>query len=423
MKNLIVFILFVLPAICYAQSKTNFTESKVPEYELPEVLVTQKGEKVTTRKDWIEKRRPELIRLFEENMYGKVPGELKIHSYQIIEQSDNALNNKAVRKQLVLNFQGNGKEMSVAILIYLPKNIKKAPLFLGYNFYGNQTIINDTNIILNKSWVRNNPSLGIVNHVATEQSRGGMNNRWAIDMIIEAGYGVATMYYGDVDPDKARECGVDYTDGVHYLLYKKGQTKPLPDQWGAISAWAWGLSRAMDYLENDNDVDKNRIIVFGHSRLGKTALWAGALDQRFSAVISNSSGCGGAALSRRRYGERLSVINQKQEGWLCGNSKKYDWKEDELPVDQHELIALLAPRTVYIASAKEDNWADPKGEFLSGYYASPVYELFGKVGITANKMPEVNQPIMNTIGYHIRKGKHDITDYDWEQFIKFLDKH
>jgi hypothetical protein len=417
----LILMLFFISAI--AAGQPSYDESKVPDYTLPELLISNKGKKITDSKEWIKTRRPEIISLFEDNMYGKIPGKLKISSWKILEENQNALDGKAIRKQILLTFRKNNRELDVNLLVYLPKGVDKAPLFVGYNFYGNHTTVNDPAVIVPVSWSRNNEAYGVSDNTPTEKSRGKAAGRWAIHDIINAGYGLATMYYGDVDPDKQTRDGIDFTDGVHPLLYKKGQIKPGPDEWGAISAWAWGLSRAMDYFEKDDAIDHNRVIVMGHSRLGKTSLWAGALDERFAVVVSNNSGCGGAALTRRRIGETLIVMNNAFGHWLCDNCSKYDGREDELPVDQHMLIALIAPRPVYIASAEDDQWADPKGEFLSGFYATPVYELFNKQGLTSKEMPKINQPVMTSIGYHIRTGKHDVTDFDWQQYIKFADMH
>ena len=422
MKKLLL-ITAVIVSLCFDAGsqvtlQANYDESKVPEFTLPDPLVSLSGEKILNSSGWIKTRRPEIIALFEENFYGKIPGELKISSSRVLEESENALGGKAIRKQVLLTFKNNGKELNVNMLIYLPKNVIKAPLFIGYNFGGNHTVADDPEIFVTKSWVRNNTSQGITNYQTSEKTRGTDKRSWAVEKIISSGYGLATIYYGDVDPDKD-----DFTDGVHPLLYKPDQTKPFANEWGSITAWAWGLGRAMDYIEKDKSIDAKRVIVMGHSRLGKTSLWAGALDQRFAIVISNNSGCGGAALSRRKYGETMGVMNKSFPHWMCDNCLKYDNNESSLPLDQHMLITLIAPRPVYIASAFEDKWADPKGEYLSGYYASPVYELFGKKGLTSPIMPELNQPIMNSIGYHIRSGVHDVTDFDWEQYIKFADKY
>ena len=406
-----------------AQENTIFDEKRVPDYQLPELLVSEDGEKINNAEEWIEVRRPEIIDLFEKNLYGKIPGTLELSSWEIIEESQNALNGKAIRKQVLLTFNNNGKQVEVNLLILLPKNIKKAPLFVLHNFHGNHTVVEDPEVIVPTSWTRNSEKYGVTDNSPTEKSRGLGMTSYSARKVIDAGYGLATMFYGDVDPDKYGEVGTDFSDGVHPLLYKKGQTKPLPNEWGAIAAWAWGLSRAMDYFEKDNDIDPNRVIVMGHSRLGKAALWAGALDERFAMVISNNSGAGGAALSRRKYGERLGRMSKTFPHWFSQNLAKYDDHEDAMPVDQHMLIALIAPRPVYVASGKDDQWADPKGEYLSVYHASPVYDLFGKTGFSSNKMPEVNQPIMTTTGYHMRSGGHGLTAYDWEQFIKFADLH
>lgn len=392
-------------------------EAKVPEYKVPDVLTRFNGGKIKTAKDWYRKQRPEILQKFTEEVYGKVPGVLGIHEVKVWETSPDALNGLAVRRQLSLFFKKGDKSLEVNVLMYLPKSQQKVPVFLAYNFTGNHAVYNDPNIRLTESWVNNDPSVGIINNQVTEQSRATASNRWPVEEIIRSGYGLVTLYYGDVDPDKD-----DFSDGIEPFFYQENQTHPKFDEWGSIAAWAWGLSRVMDYLEKDDLVDAKKVAVLGHSRLGKTALWAGATDQRFALVVSNESGCGGAALSKRIFGETVQIINTSFPHWFCGNFKKYNNNEADLPIDQHMLLALIAPRPLYVASAEGDKWADPRGEFLAAKYASAVYELLGKEGLPVKEMPEVNHPVMGTIGYHIRSGKHDLTLYDWQQYIRFANK-
>ncbi len=398
--------------------EVNYDESKVPPYTLPDPLVMTNGKAVTTKKEWMEKRRPEILELFATQVYGKAPGKPKGMHFKVLSEDKKALNGTATCKEVAVSFTEN-EEPYMVILMYLPTQRKgKVPIFVGLNFYGNYRINDDPGIIVTKSWVPNRD--GIADNKADASLRGGLSSRWPVDLLISRGYGLATIYCGDIDPDYDD----GFQNGVHPLFYSKDQNKPEPDQWGTIAAWAWGLSRAMDYFETDKDINKKQIALMGHSRMGKTALWAGACDERFALVVSNSSGCGGAALSKRQFGQTVGDINKSYPHWFCTNFKLYNNNEDALPVDQHELIALMAPRPVYIASSEEDRGADPKGEFLAGVHANPVYALFGLTGLTATEMPPVNQPILTGyIGYHIRTGRHDITRYDWEQYINFADRH
>jgi hypothetical protein len=408
------------PSVDKKKFEANFDESKVGEYTLPDPLLTSDGRRVTTPEMWRDVRRPELLRLFETNVYGRMPGRGPTMHVANVESDSQALDGHATRRQLKLTFGDSPDAPSMNLLIYLPSGAARpTPMFLGLNFNGNQAIHTDPAIVMSTSWMRPSKGPAVVDHRATEASRGVEASRWPVELILDRGYGVATVYYGDIAPD----FDDGFKNGVHPLFDPADESPRVGDRWGAIGAWAWGLSRVMDYLETDNDIDAKHVAVLGHSRLGKAALWAGACDERFAIVISNDSGCGGAALSRRIFGETVAKINDSFPHWFCGNFKKFNERENELPVDQHELIALIAPRPVYVASAEEDHWADPRGEFLSALAASPVYKLLGTDGLAVDAMPAVSQPIMSTIGYHIRPGKHDINEYDWRQYLTFADRH
>ena len=310
------------------------------------------------------------------------------------------------------------------LLIDTPKDATgPVPAFLGLNFQGNHSIDSDRSISLNTNRMRNKKETTKV-HRAAEQTRGTASNRWPLDSITSRGYGLVTIYYGDIDPD----FDDGFENGIHGHFKAQTESISQGQKWGSIAAWAYGLSRALDYLETDKLIDAESVAVIGHSRLGKTSLWAGATDPRFKMVISNDSGCGGAALSRRAIGETVGRINTKFPHWFCDNFLEYNNNENACPVDQHQLLALIAPRALYVASATKDKWADPKGEFLSCVGADPVYRLLGTDGMggsqTPTEPPPADSPIKSgTIGYHLRTGKHDLTDYDWQQYLDFADRH
>ena len=393
-----------LRAYSQKQTKTNYDENKVPAYTLPELLRTTEGEPVTTVKQWETNRRPELLSLFTEQMYGKLPNTKIKASYNLVESCSTALNGRATRKQVEITFQHKGMERKALLLMYLPNETKKpVPVFLQFNFQGNQTVSNDPAII---------PS------AYSTHPRGNQISRWPIEMIVKAGYGVATIHYFDFYPDQKEL----HPKSILPFFGYESEANLADTDGQAIAAWAWGYSRMMDYLEKDKQVDAKKVIIMGHSRLGKTALWAGVNDKRFAIIISNNSGCGGAALSKREFGETVNRINQQFPHWFCKNFRQYNLKVQEMPFDQHQLLALVAPRPLYVASAVEDQWADPKGEFLSAAQAGEVFQLYGMKGLETFTMPSVNQPIMNRIAYHIRTGKHDVTDFDWKNYILFADK-
>jgi len=420
----------------------NYDEAKIPAYTLPDPLMTDAGKPVIDTKMWWECRRPEILSMFENEMYGRTPGYafareelLRQPRIEFLAEKKNALNGKAIRSEVRLHFTTNIDGPYLDVLLYLPAAAKKpVPAFVMLNFNGNQSITDEPDILICESWMTPKNDGTVHEYRSTELSRGAQRSQWPVEMIIDRGYALATACYQDIDPDYDD----GFQNGIHPYFYKEGQTRPAINEWGSIGAWAWGFSRILDFLETVPAVNPNRVVVAGHSRLGKTALWAGAQDQRFAAVIANNSGFGGGSLSKRIYGETVELLNYVRPHWFCGNFTYYNHNESALPFDQHELLALIAPRPVYLAVAEDDHAADPKGEFLTALNVDAVYRLLGTQGIgnisEKNEvlrrgnmiydapMPPLNQMIGETIGFHIRTGEHDVTTYDWEQFLNFVDK-
>jgi alpha-N-arabinofuranosidase len=391
----------------------------------PDLLTLNNGQPVRDAMTWWKSRRPEILEALETEEYGHMPGGRMATRYtpryhlDLIDRK--ALSGKAVRKQITISFNGIEDPPKLHLLLYVPvKALGGAPAVLGLNFNGNQTIDADPGIQLPEIWTvdPNDKSKHILVR-ATADTRGKAASQWQLEKIIERGYAVATIYCGDIEPDF--KGGID--DGVRAMFLGAGQENVEPDEWGTIGAWAWGLSRALDYLQTDSDLNPKGIAVFGFSRLGKAAVWAGARDQRFAMVISNESGQGGVSLLQRKAGERLEHLHTAFPYWFAGNFYQYVGKEETLPVDGHMLLALVAPRPAYVGSAEQDTGSDPKGEFLAAVEASRVYRLLGKKGLNSTEFPAVDQPISGDIGYHVRSGKHDVTAYDWDRYLDFMDAH
>ena len=365
------------------------------DLRLPDVLISTNGAKVTSAAMWRNTRRPEILELFRTHVYGRMPvGRPDSLKFEVLESARGVMAGAATRKQVKISYRGPGGEGAIKLVLFVPAQVKPAPCFL---------------LICNRGATNIDPT------------RATKSPFWPAEQIVGRGYAAAAFLNADVDPDFHD----GFTNGVH-AIFDPPRVKRPPDAWGTIAAWAWGASRVMDYLETDADIDAKRVAVIGHSRGGKTALWAGAEDERFAFVISNDSGCGGAALARRREpkAETIAAINRSFPHWFCENYKRYYNHEDDLPVDQHMLAALVAPRLLCIGSASQDLWADPEGEFLCGVEASPVYRLFGVEGLKAHGWPPPDSPRHEgSIGYHLRTGKHGLTEYDWKCYLDFADQH
>ena len=402
----------------------NYDEAKVRAYTLPDLLMIPEGgapdgEAVSTPEAWRTIARARWLGLLESTEYGRLLPAVPVTAEEI-ERGPGPDGSTRIQARLRL---GVGPDSpATEVLVYLPSPSRgdkpeRLPTFLHLNFGGNHAESTDPAVRIPSGWVPNGKDTGVDDNHAKVSSRGTLASRWPVKLLHDRGYATATAYCGDVFPDHAdgRKASV-----LPSLGYAVGDERMVSgDEPGAISTWAWQLSRILDWLVTLPEIDPTRVIVVGHSRLGKTALWAGAGDERFAMVVSNESGCGGAALERRNYGETVKRITTSFPHWFAPTFATYAGRETELPVDQHVVLAMTAPRPLYVSSAVEDRWADPRGEFLAAVAAGPVWELFGKVGLGTATDPVVDTAIGSSIGYHVRSGPHDITAIDWGHFADF----
>ena len=373
------------------RNQFNYDESKVPKYTLPDPLRFNDRSKVTSPKAWSETRRAELMEIFRGTVYGRRPEvdyEVRFEQQAIIEDAFDGL---ATGRSMLAIIEIGNRSYRFPFVVFVPnRQSNPVPGVIHIN--------NRYFIPLEKAIEENDPF-------------------WPAKTIVERGYATASFHTSDVDPDKKD----GYSDGIRSFFVNGAP--PKDDAWRSLSAWGWAASRILDYFESRNDVDPAKVAVVGHSRGGKTSLWAACEDTRFAIAYSNNSGCGGAALSRRQYGETVGRITSSFPHWFCKPFADFADRENRLPIDQHEVMALIAPRAIYVASADEDLWADPKGEYRSLVGAAPVFSLLGKNSISDLTMPSINQPrIVGQTGYHIRTGGHGLGEVDWNWFLTFANR-
>jgi hypothetical protein len=401
------------PRAVVAGIPVNYDEAKVGSYTLPDPLVMLDGTRVTTPAQWAA-RRAEIVKLYEENQFGRTPGRPAGMTFEVFDKGTPALGGAAIRKQVTVYFTGEKSGPKMDLLLYLPAQAQgPVPVLLNVSFSANSSVVDDPGIKPGEVWGRDKT------RVPAPAGRGF--GRIDVKPFLASGIGFATVYYGDIDPDFAG--GV--MKGVRASYLKPGQTEPAADEWGTISAWAWGLSRALDYFETDPGVDAKRVALLGASRLGKTVLWTGAHDPRFAMVIASVSGEGGAALSRRNYGETIKHLAEptRYPYQFAANYGKWADRVNEFPVDGHMLISLIAPRPLLLQTGSTDYWSDPKGEFLAAVAAGPVYRLLGQKDLGTEMMPAAGVPILNTLGYVMHEGPHGIMPQDYPIFLKFMQMH
>ncbi|MBE6356701.1 MAG: acetylxylan esterase [Lentisphaerae bacterium] len=388
-------------------AEINYDESKIPEYSIPPLLVKNDGSAVENSWDWMNFRRAEILNFYREEVFGDAPLLPEQMSREVLTVRHDALGGKAIRKEIRLTFTHQGHSRSWTMLLYIPVNASgKVPVVLGLNFKGNHASAGEDDVLITGLDLAGNP---------VSDERGCQSHRWPFEAIIDRGFAAATVCYHDIYPDFSGEDAL--RKSIYGLVYPQMSAADIHRKHSAIGAWAWGLSRMLDALGSEEHIDTDRAMVTGHSRLGKTALWAGAVDLRFKVVVSNDSGHGGAALFRRCIGENAEVLVTVFPHWFVSGFDKYAGKDADLPFDQHFLLSLIAPRTLCIGSATKDLWADPKGEFLAGVHASEVYWLFGVRGMPVSEHPAPDVNVTGEISYHLRTGEHEILLQDWEHYL------
>lgn len=391
----------------------NYDESRVGSYSLPDLLTLENGKKVTTPKQWYGKRRPEILKIVEDNQFGKYPKKKSPLRYKV--RQDYGFGGTTIRKQITVYFSKDDNGPRMDVLLYLPKEKSgPSPVLLNLSFSPNNVSVADDGVSPGRRWDASTKT-----PILAETPTGERN--YTLDAYIkkftEAGYAFATLCYTDIEPDF--EGGKEL--GVRSLF----EEDVKDNEWGAISAWAWGVSRIMDYFEKDPDIDASRVALTGCSRLGKATLWTAAADRRFAVVIASCSGEGGAAISRRNYGETVAHLVEPTHFpyQFCKNYSLWGNKVNEMPMDAHMLISLIAPRPLLLSTGSTDKWSDPKGEFVAATEAGKVYELLGKDDLGTTAMPPAESPILHTLGYVMHEGGHGVLPQDWDYYLMFLKKY
>lgn len=402
------------PPDTVADIPVNYTEALVGDFTLPDALVMANGTPVRNADMWMRQRRPELVRLFEEFQFGRSPGSPEEMVFEVSDGGAPAFDGRAIRRQVTLYFSGDRSGPTLDLLIYFPPDTAgPLPLFLNVSFAPNSLAVEDSGVAPSQVWNRE-----LRARVPATATPFGRFNPLPF---LEAGMAVATVYYADLDPDFPDAAEL----GIRGVFLDPGETRPAEDEWGSIAAWSWGLRRVMDYFETDPLIDNERVALFGTSRVGKTVLWTAARDPRFALVIASASGEGGAALSRRNYGETIAHLTapSRYAYQFAGRYGDYADRVEELPVDSHLLLALIAPRPVMLQTGSEDRWSDPVGEFEAAVAAAPVFELLGAEGIGTTEHPPAGQAIMGTVGYLMHEGGHGPAPSDWPIFLEFVKMH